>query len=294
MTYMCSECGCIFPTFFSGVITHCKKCGKLAARTPNPNFTMSREGLAAIINCFDVHVQYSISEGFGMSCAESKSCGVPVMATDYSAMKDHAYSPGGFPIRVERYFHEPVIQTEQRRALPDNKHLGELLTKFFRMSPESRMELSKQTRRYVEEPAEVYGQTTKLPRCSWDRTAAIWANIYRSMPVKNIETTWLNPTPNIITPTFEYPDLATSNADFVRWAILNILHKPRFERSEFANNYIRGLNCGFMIENGTYSPMNRDILIKTFLAMVEEHNKAEMKRVKLLGSNNKEIGFKIL
>ena len=41
------------------------------------------------------------------------------------------------------------------------------------MKQEQRDEWSKNTYNYMVEPAEVYGQTEKLPRFSYDRTAAI-------------------------------------------------------------------------------------------------------------------------
>lgn len=295
MTYVCSKCGVSYPAFFSGEWAHCRRCGQPSAHPPNSNHFVPRETLAGIMNLFDVYVQYSISEGWGMPITDSMACGVPIMAVDYSAMKDHINTPGGIPINVERYFYESVIQTEQRRALPDNKHLGQQLTKFFKMNPEKRAELARRTRAYIEEPTEVYGQSEKLPRFSWDRTAAIWANIFRETQVPDHSETWLRPEPFLVKPNLNQPRPDLNNVEFVRWAITSVMCQPKLARSELANEWIKALNCGFRIENNQQIPFDRNAMIQSCLNIAETRNRAELNRVARLQSvDPNAISFRVI
>jgi glycosyltransferase involved in cell wall biosynthesis len=286
MTYLCPSCGVAYPSFFAGEWTNCRACGKPGAHPPNANHGVSRETLASIMNLFDLYVQYSICEGWAMPCTEAKSLGVPVMAVNYSAMEDHCNTPGGIPINVQRFFYEPVIETEQRRALPDNEHFGQQLTRFLRMKPEQRAELSRRTREYIVEPAEVWGQTEKLPRFSYDRTAAIWANLLRTCKIKDPAETWLAPSPSLYQPNLKVPRPDMNNTEFVRWAITSVLGRPELARSFWAGEWIKALNCGFRIETGQKVPVNHDTFVQYLLALVQERNSAELSRVASLRSSN--------
>ncbi|KKK54577.1 hypothetical protein LCGC14_3083320, partial [marine sediment metagenome] len=82
MTYLCTNCQTAYPSFFAGELTVCRKCGKLTAHTPNAEHSCPRSVLAGIMQSFDMYVQYSICEGFGMPCIDAIGCGVPVAAVD--------------------------------------------------------------------------------------------------------------------------------------------------------------------------------------------------------------------
>lgn len=74
MTYLCGNCQTAYPSFFSGELMVCRKCGKLAAHPPNANHSCPRNVLADIMKTFDLYVQYSIAEGYGMPLAEAQAC----------------------------------------------------------------------------------------------------------------------------------------------------------------------------------------------------------------------------
>jgi glycosyltransferase involved in cell wall biosynthesis len=59
---------------------------------------LPREALAMIMNCFDVHLFMSHSEGFGLPIAETLACGVPNVVTDYSSMSELVSDGGGYAI----------------------------------------------------------------------------------------------------------------------------------------------------------------------------------------------------
>lgn len=294
MTYLCANCGAAFPAFFSGEWTNCRRCGKPAAHPPNASRSVPREVLANIVNLFDVYVQYSICEGWGMPCTEAMACGVPVMAVNYSAMQDHVKMPGGIPINVGRFFYEPVIQTEQRRALPDNDHFGQQLTNFLRMKSQQREELCKLTREYIEEPADVWGQTEKLPRFGWDRTATIWANVIDSLEIHDPAETWLNPKPKTFVPNADPIRGDMTNAEFVRWAFANVLGRPDMARSYAANEWVKSLNCGMRAVGGKMAPVDRLVFVNECLEETKRRNDAELARVSRLGGAESGAEWKVV
>jgi glycosyltransferase involved in cell wall biosynthesis len=56
---------------------------------PNIADTMiSEEQLAALMNCFDVHLLTSKREGFGMPTLETQACGIPNIGHDFSSMTE--------------------------------------------------------------------------------------------------------------------------------------------------------------------------------------------------------------
>jgi len=279
MTYLCEKCGISFPAFFSGDICLCKKCNTLAAHPPNAQHHVSRETLAAIMNTFDLYVQYSICEGYGMPCVDAMACGVPVAAVRYSAMEDHLEAPGSIPIEVERFFREPMVETEQRRALPNNQDFANKLDKFLKLSERQRTEISQKIRDYVVEPVETYGSDKKFPRCSWDRTAEIWRNVLHQTDIQDPQTTWLNPKPQVYPINTAPPKPSMNNAEFVRWVITDIWRRPDMAYTTFAGQWIRGLNVGFIIEGLKKTPLNRQVVLDHFVRLAEERNRLELIRV---------------
>jgi glycosyltransferase involved in cell wall biosynthesis len=59
--------------------------------------------LALLYNAADVKLTTSMAEGFGLTDAEALSCGLPVVAQDFSAMHD-VIGPGGILVPSQRYF----------------------------------------------------------------------------------------------------------------------------------------------------------------------------------------------
>ena len=86
--------------------------------------------LNEVYNLFDVYVQYVNCEGLGMPMVEAAGAGVPVMGIDYSGVGDAVRRLGGVPLRYHCLMRD--IRVNADRAVPDNAHLVEELTKFFR------------------------------------------------------------------------------------------------------------------------------------------------------------------
>lgn len=72
-----------------------------------PNLTalrgVPRAAVAQILNCFDVHLFLSHSEGFGLPVAEGLACGTPTLVTNYSSMPELVAKGGGMTVDVVDY-----------------------------------------------------------------------------------------------------------------------------------------------------------------------------------------------
>ncbi len=72
-----------------------------------PNLTalkgLPRAALSQIMNCFDIHLFLSHSEGFGLPIAEGLACGVPTLVTNYSSMPELVAEGGGMTVDVKDY-----------------------------------------------------------------------------------------------------------------------------------------------------------------------------------------------
>ena len=282
MTYLCGNCQTAYPSFFAGELMICRKCGKMAAHPPNANHSCPRNVLADIIKTFDLYVQYSICEGWGMPLTEAQACGVPTMAVRYSAMEDHLQNPTSIPIEVERFFWEAIIETEQRRALPSNIDFVNKLDRFLKQSEAVRDDKSKQTRAYIEEPIETYGQSVPMRRRGWERTAAIWGQVIRETNIKDPQTTWLCPTSRVHHPNLTPPSNNMDNSEFVNWVIGKIWNRPDMLRTHFAGEWLKSLNSGSKTVGDRMVPFGRKEFVENFVGMVQQSNAVEEKRLALM------------
>jgi len=282
MTYLCNNCQAVYPSFFNGEIMVCRKCGKLAAHPPNANHSCSRNILSNIMRTFDLYVQYSICEGFGLPVTEAQSCGVPSMVVDYSAMQDHLSCPTSIAINVGRFFWEAIIETEQKRALPNNMDFINKLDRFLKQNESKRIEQSKLTRQYATELVDVYGQNQKMPRYSWDRTAAIWGQVIRETKIKNQQKTWLCPTSRVKHPNLTPPNNNMDNSEFVNWIIGKVWDHPEMLHTHFAGEWLKSLNSGFRTVGDRRVPFDRKEFINYFMEIIKNANKLEERRLALL------------
>jgi hypothetical protein len=217
-----------------------------------------------------------------MPPVEAMACGVPAMAVDYSAMQDYFNCPTAIPIRVERFFWEAIIETEQKRALPDNMDFVNKLDRFLKQSESQRIEKSKQTRNYTEELVDTYGQDQKMPRHSWDRTAAIWGQVLRETKIKDQLTTWLCPTSRIHNPILTPPSNDMNNSEFVNWVISKVWNHPDMLRTHFAGEWLKSLNSGSKTVGDRRVPFGRKEFVDHFMGIINQANMIEEKRLALL------------
>lgn len=228
VTYKCKLCQAVFPAVFQDARGACFKCGSASAVLPNVAAGVDRLSLAKIINLFDVYVQYSANEGYGMPMVEAAACGVPVMAVDYSAMSDVVHKLHGIPIPVASLDEEPY--SGRLLARPHGEEFVRLLAHFLSKPPSVRQKAAQDARRAAE------------TACSWDRSAAAWMEVFDSLPPREPGETWLSPI-RIHSPK-PAPAEMPSNEAYVEWAITNVLGRPDLVNSYMAVRMVRDLNWG--------------------------------------------------
>lgn len=270
-TYVCRACGQFWLDFHATETCYCKFCGRLAACTPNTAIGISQEQLAEIYNISDLYVQYSSSEGVAMPPCEAKSCGIPIIVVDYAAMSEQANIINCNKVSVERFFDEPIMQTEQVRALPNNHELAELLYNFFSNS---------ENKNHREKYADTLREDI-IRNYSFDQCAEKYQKIIDALEVPPHEETWLNPQANLL-PLDENPPQQLSNSEYIDWCICNILKKPQLTKSHWRHDLLKGLNINFLPDKGGQRSMNREILLNEIKQKAAKHNFWELQRIGLL------------
>jgi hypothetical protein len=279
-TYLCLQCGCVFPRFYSDVRTVCPKCKGSNVTFPNTQNGVDEKVLSSIYNLFDVYVQFANSEGLGIPMVEAAACGVPIMATDYSAMSDAVRKLNGYPLKVLHLLNE--AETGCYRAVPDNSDLVEKLQSFFKLPEMMRSVKGNAARQGAEK------------HFAWSISCSKWEQHFDSIPLRDLSTTWLSP-PKIIPPIngFPGPDQLTDE-QFVNWALVNVLGRPDLIGSYFAMKMIRDLMWGSTSDNMgggvfndlslvmsykvNYQPFNREVLVKKFTEAANKNNQWEQIR----------------
>ncbi len=269
VTYLCNKCNGFFPDFFQTEYTTCKHCGAVAAHMPNSQYSLRKEDLPIIYNFADVYIQYSICEGWGVPVTEAKACGLTAMGIDYSATSEQVNVYGCYPLKVGKFFHEAVVETEQIRALPDNKDTIEKLFEYFSLSKEEKKKMSLAC---IKDATE---------NCSFERAAKIFEKAIDSIEVSDHNLTWDNPKSNLIQVNPQINQNWT-NGQLVDYCIAEIIKKPQLLDSHWRNSLIKGLNVGYTILHGGRQNFDKNVLINMFVSMVNVQNEWEMVRVNKL------------
>lgn len=269
VTYICQFCKKPFLSFFRDAITSCPHCARIGGFMPNVNLGLSQQDLAQVISLFDVYVQYSICEGFGIPLVEAASCGVPVMAVDYSAMSDVGRKLNGYMINVAHTFRE--VETGADRVYPDNDHFAEVLYKYL-ISPDVAKNVKAEK---TKKAAEKY--------YDWNKNIKIWEEyIDNAAPPKK---KWNSP-PRIFTPATHIPQIE-SNHDFVNWCLVNIAGNPDLVNSYMGLTLINSLDYG-LIQASTNKMIkfDRNNIINFCKKYVENSNISEQYRTGILPLEN--------
>ena len=237
-TYMCPKCGYWWLDYAMSEPVKCRRCGVKEALTSNTNVGIPEDEYSKLFNLATVQVQGSICEGWGLCVNEAKANGVPVLATDYTALSEQMRNGGGIPIKVQTFFIED--RTMFRRAWFDRDDLVNKLGSVIR---------------WAEEKDERYDKLCKEAReCAekydWDIMAKRWENLLDTLPIKDRNTTWFAP----IVPlplNVEAPPMGLNNSEFVLWLYKNILNNDiaaktsgQFDLDEGYRNWMSDLSKG--------------------------------------------------
>ena len=225
-------------------------------------------------------------EGFGLPQVEAAACGVPVMATDYSAMESVVRQLKGWPIKPKALYKE--LETGCMRAVPDNDLAASLFNDFFSMTKEKQREIGQRTRKNFEK------------HFQWHFSGKKWEDYFDSVELAPIEKTWKSaprikqPSPKIQIP----PN--TSYGDIAKWLIVNVLCEPERLNTFFEARLTRDLmyrsttaNVGGMYFNefsaafdgmGGRQEFNFDIAYNQMVSLCNRRNQWEQARINKINS----------
>lgn len=265
MTYICKACKHFFPQLFQDAIIQCPRCYQRAAVCPTVGLGLSIEDLAKIYNLFDIYAQYAICEGFGMPQIEAAACGVPVAATDYSAMYDVVRFTKGYPIPVRTFFKE--METNAERAYPDNEEFANILIRFFGQTPTERFNESVKVR-----------QAT-IERYDWDQSIKVWEKYIDTYKPHKLQGKWDSPPRLINVPTSIPPGL--SHRTFINWIFTNVIDQSNSLYTEEAMSMHRDLIYGATTKTGQLEPTDQNKIFEEYRSRAHQHNSIEALRTGL-------------
>lgn len=232
-TYKCKNCGDVSPMFFSDAVSTCKKCKQNSCGLVSVQNGVDNKALNLIYNSFDLYIQLATNEGFGMPLLEAAKCGVPCMATDYSAMSSIIRKIGGFPI--DNLHMQLEAESGAYKSIPDTEVVKDFWYEYFYIWTEEQRR--NQRRKVVKKTNDNFG--------SWDDTANVWMNYFDSVDINYYESMWKSK-PDIKKPSIT-PPKNVSNSEYVRWLITDVMHDPSKIGSNFEAKVIRDLNYGAIL-----------------------------------------------
>lgn len=153
------------------------------------------------------------SEGYGIPLIEAAACGIPLAATDYSAMESEVRKLEGIMLTPLGFYKE--LETGCMRAVPDNNFTAKAFADFFSLSKDERLKWGKRTREIFED------------KCQWHMSGKKWGDYVDSVPIRPIEQTWASP-PRIRQPEEKPKDVPSNlnHQDLARWLISKVYCEP--------------------------------------------------------------------
>ncbi len=198
----------------------------------------------------------------GMPVNEAKSCGIPCLVSDYSALYEKARNGGGVPIRSSTLYTES--ETMQWRDLFDRKDLAKKMAELM-SNDVKRIKLSKEARECA------------LTFYNWDLCAKKWEAYIDTANLKDRSTTWNAPV-EIKIPEEVGPPRDLSDQDFIVWCYKKILCRRGVD-DEGMHHWLRSLAQG----------MTRNQLEDHFRKIINDENK---KKKMLMNKNNTETDIR--
>ena len=275
-TYVCGNCDKVSFSHFADTVQPCASCGQFASKLTSVSAGASRNVLAGIYNLFDVYIQPASSEGFGIPIVEAAACGVPVMATDYSAMETEVRKLNGYPIKLRAKHLE--METGCERALLDLDHTVQIWKELLNKPQPLRVQDGLKARQAFEEH---YG---------WDKTAKVWEEEIDLLKITDwtVDAQMANPT--------AVPNPEMNNKECLDYLINVTLNEPSMVNTYPFNKLLRDLNFGMFRNNPggffygelsvfnreEYRPLNRDQIVKMFEEKAKNKNFWEHARLGLV------------
>lgn len=265
-TYLCKNCSTVFASNLSGHSQLCYKCKQKSAVVPNVSNSVDESILAKIIGMFDIYVQYSICEGFGMPQIEASACGVPVVTVKYSAMEDVINKVDAYPVEVGCYFKE--LETSAMRVYPNQYSLVSQLLQLVNQPEAIRKQQGFKTRQLTEK------------YYSWNHSIDKWIKYIDTVDINKYHHSW-NSAP-IFVPKINKDNLPkVNNAYEIIYSIKkSVLENIGLNISDYwILKQIQCVQNGFVNHGAELKPFTINDMIDNLNSMIHNHNQAETGRI---------------
>jgi len=259
-TYSCKSCGHFYPSLFQHPVAVCTRCGQKSCSMPNVSNGISSQNLAAVMNLFDIYVQYAICEGFGMPQVEASACGVPIASIDYSAMSDVVRKVNGYPIKVGQYFKE--LETRAIRVFPDNENLIHILESFYKMPEPLKEQKRFETRKLTEK------------HYNWDDIAKKWEKYFDSIQLTGLQGQWDQILP-LMQEISDVPENISTPYDLITFLVSKHLPNHQVGSSMIMLNMIRDIDYGFINQGLSTEGYNTQKALDILNTIIRNHNLAQ-------------------
>lgn len=274
-TYMC-KCGHFEARKFNDVVQQCPKCRQFTLSMSHVNSGLELENLAKVYQSFDLYVQAANSEGFGIPVVEAGACGIPICATNYSAMEDFPKTLNAYPIKVKEFYNE--LETGCDRAIIDTDHLASIFQDFFSLPYELRCIKGKETRSLFEE------------NYDWDSCAKLWASLIDKCEYAD----WSVP-PMLLNQVDALPKVK-SNKDLIAWTfgVSSINDNQIYSHDylgllrDISYGALKRGTCGYffpessIFDSESYHPISQQTLLDAAKSRIDTNNFWEKARVGLI------------
>lgn len=187
-----------------------------------------------------------------MPQVEAAACGVPLASVNYSAMADIIKKTNGIPLKVQKMFYE--WETNAFRAYPDNEYTADAIYKYMQRDENYKQTKSQQA------------MSAANKWFSWDRTANIWAEHFKSVILTGKQGRWdapstLSETDTTIPEFIDNPNI--SNTQFVEWLCHFVAKDKELFFSHFGLTMIEQLNNGLTSTHKHGAPITRKQMYDT-------------------------------
>ena len=272
-SYVCKKCSFIKANVYTGPTKVCPRCLEKSMALSSVTHGVTTNDLSLIYNTFDLYVQYSICEGFGMPQVEAAACGVPIATVNYSAMCDVVNKLEAYPVPIASYFKE--LETQAIRTYPDNNSLIEYIVNFYHSA--DKLEMSKKIRSLTEK------------HYNWDNIAIKWET-YLDKLSNDYVSKWDNP-PHILSKidTSSIPP-NLSNIDIIQFIFDKYL-KHAYSLDKNVLDMLKQADYGFTINGMNISGYHTQDIIEYFNTLIDNNNQAEYARINNLKFNDDYIEY---
>jgi hypothetical protein len=262
-TYFCKNCGKVSASNFSGPQQICSSCGNKSCVLPSVANPVDSDILAKVMSTFDIYIQYSICEGFGMPQVEAGACGIPIATMNYSAMKDIINNLDATPIRIGTFFKE--LETEAIRTYPDHHDCIEQLFKLITLPSSMRKRMGLNTANLVKE------------KYNWSNTINKWISYIDTIDISVYDKKWNNKNLNIIE-NIDYDSL--NKNQYVYDLMYSLIPKYLSKLNITMDNYwlLKNIYLAqneYTIVNGVAQPFSVKNVIDNINILINNHNRVE-------------------